>query len=97
MSDNIFVIGYKRLEEVFVDFLNGVMVWLQNRSDGEQLILATFFILLLMTLIVRMSMRREDGLARNFIGALCMVGIFAFGLGWMIDSRFGPAALNLFS
>lgn len=97
MSDNFLMTGFERLKEVLVGLLNGTIVWLQDRSDGEQLIMATFFILLLMTLIVRMSMRREDGVARNFIGALCMVVVFAFGLGWMIDSRFGPAAMNIFS
>jgi hypothetical protein len=91
------IIGYRRIKDAFIDVSAAVLDWLQDRSDGEQLIMASFFVLLLMALIVQMSLRREDGVARNFIGALFMVVVFAFGLGWMIDADFGPAALNLLS
>ena len=67
------------------------LLWFQRRSDGEQLVIACVFILLLLMLIIRMSMRGKDpgSSGRQFGGSLLMVMIFAFGLGWMLDSGGG--------
>lgn len=71
-------------------YYHRVMHWLTQRSDGEKLVIACIFILLLLLLIVRMSMRKESaGAGRNFGGSVMMVMIFAFGLGWMLDSGGG--------
>ncbi|MEM5515977.1 hypothetical protein WNY37_03380 [Henriciella sp. AS95] len=64
--------------------------WLMQRSDAEQLVIACIFILLLLWLMIRMSMRKKDGgTGRNFGGSVVLIMVFAFGLGWMLDSGGG--------
>jgi len=66
-------------------------LWFASRSDGEQVVIACVFILLLLMLIIRMSMRGKDpgGTSRQFGSSILMVTVFAFGLGWMLDSGAG--------
>ncbi|GGB74384.1 hypothetical protein [Henriciella pelagia] len=67
--------------------------WLMQRNDAEQLIIACVFILLLLWLMIRRSMRNKDGsTSRNFGGSVVLIMIFAFGLGWMLDSGGGSLA-----
>ncbi|MEQ9315006.1 MAG: hypothetical protein RLN72_04085 [Henriciella sp.] len=72
-------------------FYHDCVYWLSQRSDGEQIVIGCIFILLLLWLIVRMSMRKknEAGHGRNFGGSVLLVMIFAFGFGWMMDSGSG--------
>lgn len=67
------------------------LLWFQRRSDGEQLVIACVFILLLLMLIIRMSMQGKDpgSSGRQFGGSVLMVMMFAFGLGWMLDTGSG--------
>lgn len=86
-----FDVIYERIVHEARLLYHDVVHWLQQRSDGEQIVIACTFILLLLWLIVRMSMRKENdaGTGRNFGGSVLLVMIFAFGLGWMLDSGSG--------
>ncbi|MGB3627152.1 MAG: hypothetical protein WA989_15075 [Henriciella sp.] len=82
---------YERIVHEARLLYHDVVHWLGQRSDGEQIVIGCVFILLLLWLIVRMSMRKENdaGAGRNFGGSVLLVMIFAFGIGWMIDSGSG--------
>ena len=64
-------------------------LWFSRRSDGEQLVIGCLLVLFLLMLIFRMSMRSDAGGGKHFGGSLFTVMIFAFGLGWMLDSGAG--------
>ncbi|WP_084399188.1 hypothetical protein [Henriciella aquimarina] len=82
---------YHRLEDEALHYWGEILHWLSRRSDAEQLVIACVFILLLLGLIIRMSMRGKDpgSTGRQFGGSIVLVMIFAFGIGWMIDAGAG--------
>lgn len=94
MSENTFETLYHRVSHEASLIWADAMLWLSRRSDGEQLVIACVFILVLLLLIVRMSRRKEDTVStgRHFGGSVIMVMIFAFGIGWMLDTGSGSLA-----
>ena len=82
---------YARLKYEAGFYWEQASLWFARRSDGEQLVIACVFILLLLLLIIKMSMRGKDAgsTGRQFGGSVLLVVIFAFGLGWMLDSGAG--------
>jgi len=82
---------YHRLSHEALLLWQDILLWLGRRSDGEQLVIACVFILVLLLLIVRMSMRKKESAStgRNFGGSILLVMIFAFGIGWMLDTGSG--------
>lgn len=64
-------------------------IWVSRLSDVEQLFFLGMFILLLFMLILSTAGNRtkKPGNGRQFFGSVVMVMVFAFGAGWMIDSR----------
>lgn len=82
---------YMRLKHQAAIYWDQGVLWLGRRSDGELLIISCVFILVLLLLIIRMSMRGKDpgGKSRQFGGSVLLVMIFAFGLGWMLDTGAG--------
>lgn len=74
-------------EDLWGDFV----FWVSRLSDTEQLALIAIFILVLFVLILVNAANREKqpGNGRLFFMSVLMVGVFAFGVGWMLDTRFG--------
>ena len=82
---------YERFMSEASHFWHQTLLWFSRRSDGEQLVIACVFILILLLLIIRMSMRGKDsgGAGRQFGGSVVLVMVFAFGIAWMLDAGAG--------
>ena len=82
---------YVRLKQEAHYYWEQGLYWLSRRSDAEQLVIACVFILILLLLIIRMSMRGKDpgSPGRQLGGSVVLVMIFAFGIGWMLDAGAG--------
>ena len=93
-SKSAFETLYERLTHEAGYYWHQAVLWFSRRSDGEQLVIACFFILLLLLLIIRMSMggKEAGSTGRQFGGSVVLVMIFAFGIGWMLDSGAGSLA-----
>lgn len=73
------------------DYASDVLEWLQDLSIGEQLLGLAAFVMVLMFLIVSKARKSDDpgGNGRQFTGAMLLVIIIAFGVGWSVDPGAG--------
>ena len=72
-----------------------LVFWVARLSDTEQLVLIATFILILFALILVNAGNRDEhpGNGRLFFMSVLMVGVFAFGVGWILDTRYNVFAL----
>ena len=65
--------------------------WITNLSHEERLIGICLFILVLIYMIFSRQIRKNTnpGTGRQFTGALILVMLFAFGVGWNFDFQAG--------
>lgn len=73
------------------DYASDVADWLANMSIGHQILGLCAFVMVLMFLIVNASRRKADpgSNGRQFTGAILIVIIMAFGVGWTVDGGTG--------
>ncbi|WP_158533981.1 hypothetical protein [Hyphomonas pacifica] len=64
-------------------------LWLARLDDMEKVFLLSGFILILFMLIIVKAAKRphNPGKGRSFFTSLVLVMVFAFGAGWILDSR----------
>lgn len=73
------------------DYAGDVGEWLGNLSIGHQILGLCAFVMVLMFLIVNSARRKADpgSNGRQFTGAMLLVIIMAFGVGWTVDGGTG--------
>ena len=66
-----------------------ISLWLARLDDMEKVFLLSGFILILFMLILVKAAKRsaDPSKRRSFFSSLVLVMVFAFGAGWILDSR----------
>lgn len=77
------------LSDYAKDAYHDFTVWVARLDDTEKMFFAgTFILILFMLILVNAAKRpREPGNGRSFFGAVMLVIVFSFGVGWVLDSR----------
>lgn len=73
------------------DYASDAVDWMTNLSAGHQILGLCAFAMVLMFLIVNASRRKADpgSNGRQFTGAILIIVIMAFGVGWTFDGGTG--------